>query len=114
MDHRAVLAGCGPWWLTRSTPVMTAGGTCSAAERRRAEEAFATGRDCVIVATWTLEVGIDVGDLDRMIQLDASRMVAPVSSGWVRTGRRSSLGYLELDGDLAVIGAEAERRFERR
>src|SRR5690606_26996664 len=29
-------------------------------ERRRAEEAFAEARDCVIVATSTLELGIDV------------------------------------------------------
>src|SRR4029077_8377652 len=35
-------------------------------ERRRAEEAFASGRDCVIVATSTLELGVDVGDLDRV------------------------------------------------
>ena len=41
------------------------------AERRRAERAFAEGRDCVIVATSTLELGIDVGDLDQVIQVDA-------------------------------------------
>ena len=40
-------------------------------ERRRSERAFAEGRDCVIVATSTLELGIDIGDLDRMIQLDS-------------------------------------------
>ena len=40
----------------------------SAAERRQAESAFATARDCVIVATSTLELGIDVGDLDRVSQ----------------------------------------------
>src|SRR6185437_7012824 len=32
-------------------------------ERRRAEQAFAEVRDCVIVATSTLELGVDVGDL---------------------------------------------------
>ena len=31
-------------------------------ERRRAEQAFAEGRDCVIVSTSALELGIDVGD----------------------------------------------------
>ena len=40
-------------------------------ERRRAEAAFAEGRDCVIVSTSTLELGIDVGDLDRVIQVGA-------------------------------------------
>src|SRR5262249_48817932 len=36
----------------------------SVSGRRAAEEAFAQERDCVIVATSTLELGIDVGDLD--------------------------------------------------
>jgi ATP-dependent Lhr-like helicase len=40
-------------------------------ERRAAEAAFATEPDCVIVATSTLELGIDVGDLDRVVQLGA-------------------------------------------
>ncbi len=40
-------------------------------ERQRAERAFAEGRDCVIVATSALELGIDVGDLDRVVQIDA-------------------------------------------
>ena len=39
-------------------------------ERRRAEQAFAEARDCVIVATSTLELGVDVGDLDRVIQVN--------------------------------------------
>jgi hypothetical protein len=39
--------------------------------RRHAEQAFAEGSNCVIVATSTLELGIDVGDLDRVIQIDA-------------------------------------------
>ena len=37
----------------------------SRVEQRSAEEAFAQAQDCVIVATSTLELGIDVGDLDR-------------------------------------------------
>ncbi|GIJ20361.1 DEAD/DEAH box helicase [Micromonospora lutea] len=57
-------------------------------ERRRAEEAFAQERDCVIVATSTLELGIDVGDLDRVIQLDAPRSVAAFLQRIGRTGRR--------------------------
>ena len=45
-------------------------------ERRRAEAAFSEARNCVIVATSTLELGIDVGDLDRVIQIDAPPTVA--------------------------------------
>ncbi len=60
----------------------------SANERHEAEKAFADARDCVIVSTSTLELGIDVGDLDRVIQLDAPRTVASFLQRLGRTGRR--------------------------
>lgn len=60
----------------------------SADERRRAEAAFASDRDCVIVATSTLELGIDVGDLDRVVQIDAPRTVSSFLQRMGRTGRR--------------------------
>lgn len=44
-------------------------GSLGAGERRAAEQAFREQRDCVIVATSTLELGIDVGDLDRVAKL---------------------------------------------
>ena len=58
-------------------------------ERRRAEAAFAEARDCVIVATSTLELGIDVGDLDRVIQIDSPTTVASFLQRLGRTGRRA-------------------------
>ena len=58
-------------------------------ERRQAERAFAEGSDCVIVATSTLELGIDVGDLDRVIQIDAPLTVAGFLQRLGRTGRRA-------------------------
>jgi ATP-dependent Lhr-like helicase len=58
-------------------------------ERRRAETAFAEGGDCVIVATSTLELGIDVGDLDRVIQVDAPPTVSAFLQRLGRTGRRA-------------------------
>lgn len=60
----------------------------SAAERRRSEGAFADARDTVIVATSTLELGIDVGDLDRVIQVGSTRTVASFLQRLGRTGRR--------------------------
>ena len=57
-------------------------------ERRRAEQAFAEARDCVIVATSTLELGIDVGDLDRVIQVNDPPTVAAFLQRIGRTGRR--------------------------
>jgi ATP-dependent Lhr-like helicase len=58
-------------------------------ERRQAERAFRESRDCVIVATSTLELGIDVGDLDRVLQIDAPRTVASFLQRLGRTGRRA-------------------------
>ena len=57
-------------------------------ERRRAEQAFAEARDCVIVATSTLELGVDVGDLDRVIQVNDPPSVAAFLQRIGRTGRR--------------------------
>src|SRR6266404_127887 len=58
-------------------------------ERRQAESAFAEEPDCVMVATSTLELGLDVGDLDRVIQIGAPRGVASFLQRMGRTGRRS-------------------------
>lgn len=57
-------------------------------DRRQAERAFRDSRDCVIVATSTLELGIDVGDLDRVVQLEAPSTVASFLQRLGRTGRR--------------------------
>ena len=58
-------------------------------ERGRAERAFASETDCVIVATSVLELGVDVGDLDRVIQIDAPSTVASFLQRMGRTGRRA-------------------------
>jgi Lhr-like helicase len=57
-------------------------------ERRRAQQAFAESRNCVIVATSTLELGVDVSDLDRVIQVNAPLTVASFLQRIGRTGRR--------------------------
>ena len=60
----------------------------SADERRQSERAFAEAKDTVIVATSTLELGVDIGDLDRVIQIDAPRTVSSFLQRLGRTGRR--------------------------
>ena len=60
-----------------------------AEERRLAEQAFAGRQNCVIVATSSLELGIDVGDLDRVIQIDAPATVSSFLQRMGRTGRRA-------------------------
>ncbi len=64
-------------------------GSLSADERRQAEAAFAAEPDCAIVATSTLELGIDVGDLDRVIQVGAPPSVASFLQRMGRSGRRA-------------------------
>jgi ATP-dependent helicase Lhr and Lhr-like helicase len=62
----------------------------SLSERRQAEAAFSEEKDCVIVATSTLELGIDVGDLDRVVQIDSPSSVSSFLQRMGRTGRRAS------------------------
>lgn len=62
----------------------------SVSERKQAEAAFTEEKDCVIVATSTLELGIDVGDLDRVIQIDSPSSVSSFLQRMGRTGRRAN------------------------
>lgn len=81
----------------------------SAAERRRSEAAFADARDTVIVATSTLELGIDVGDLDRVIQIGSTRTVASFLQRLGRTGRRPGTTrnclFLCLEDESVLLAA---------
>jgi ATP-dependent Lhr-like helicase len=64
-------------------------GSLGPTERRDAEKAFQEGEDCVIVATSALELGIDVGDLDHVLQIDSPPTVASFLQRMGRTGRRA-------------------------
>lgn len=57
-------------------------------QRQEAEQAFSSRDDCVIVATSVLELGIDVGNLDRVIQIDSPPTVSNFLQRMGRTGRR--------------------------
>lgn len=73
----------------RQVTTFVSHSSLSVDERRQAEAAFAEARDCVIVSTSTLELGVDVGDLDRVIQIDAPLTVASFLQRLGRTGRRA-------------------------
>lgn len=104
--------------LLRSVGVETyvSHSSLSADERKKAEQAFAEGGNCVIVATSTLELGIDVGDLDRVIQIDAPTSVASFLQRIGRTGRRSgsvrNCLFLALTGESLVQAAAILRLWE--
>lgn len=77
--------------------------------RAQAERAFSEARDCVIVATSALELGIDVGDLDRVLQLDCPNTVASFLQRMGRSGRRpetrANCTFLATDPAKAVQAA---------
>ncbi|QGN48449.1 DEAD/DEAH box helicase [Micromonospora sp. WMMC415] len=102
-DSRALVEELGQRLRMQGVTTFLSHASLSLDERRRAEEAFAQERDCVIVATSTLELGIDVGDLDRVIQINAPRTVAAFLQRLGRTGRRPGSSrnclFLALDGD---------------
>lgn len=63
----------------------------SRADRVLAEAEFARGHNTAIVCTSTMELGIDVGDLDQVIQVDAPGSVASFLQRIGRTGRRAGM-----------------------
>ena len=87
-DSRQLVEEIGTALRERGVTTYLSHASLSIDERRRAEQAFAEGRDCVIVATSTLELGIDVGDLDRVIQVNDPPTVAAFLQRIGRTGRR--------------------------
>ncbi|MDF5759288.1 DEAD/DEAH box helicase [Spongiactinospora sp. TRM90649] len=88
-DSRRQVEQLGAALRSREVNVFLSHASLSIDERARSEQAFAEARDCVIVSTSTLELGIDVGDLDRVIQVDAPGTVASFLQRIGRTGRRA-------------------------
>ncbi|MEG3626411.1 DEAD/DEAH box helicase [Streptomyces poriticola] len=87
-DSRRQVEELGAALRAREVTVFLSHASLSVDERARSEQAFADARDCVIVSTSTLELGIDVGDLDRVIQIDSPASVASFLQRIGRTGRR--------------------------
>nr|WP_237289560.1 DEAD/DEAH box helicase [Streptomyces gilvosporeus] len=87
-DSRRQVEQLGAALREREVTVFLSHASLAAEERARSEQAFAEARDCVIVSTSTLELGIDVGDLDRVVQIDSPSTVASFLQRIGRTGRR--------------------------
>lgn len=77
-------------------------GSISASLREAAEEAMRDSSPAVTAATVTLEMGIDIGQLERVIQLDAPSSVSSFLQRLGRTGRRGS------PADMRFVCAEDE------
>ncbi len=89
LDSRAGTEELGLMLKSYGVNAFVTHSSLSQEERHRTEKAFAQETDCVIVATSVLELGIDVGDLDRVIQIDAPLTVASFLQRMGRTGRRA-------------------------
>lgn len=94
---------------SREVTVFVSHSSLSREERRLSEQAFAEASDCVIVATSTLELGIDVGDLDVVVQLDAPYRVSSFLQRLGRSGRRpgtrSNMLFLATDAAALLRAA---------
>jgi len=73
----------------RGIDVFVHHSSVSLEERRAAEDRFQHGADACIVCTSTLELGIDVGDLDLVLQANAPSTVSSFMQRMGRTGRRA-------------------------
>jgi len=108
-DSRRLVEEIGAGLRERGVTTFLSHASLSVDERRSAERAFGESRDCVIVSTSTLELGIDVGDLDRVIQINSPPTVASFLQRLGRTGRRPgtrrSALFLALDHDELLRAA---------
>ena len=101
----------------RDVETFVSHSSLAVSERRAAEQAFAEGGNCVIVATSALELGIDVGDLDHVLQIDAPTTVSAFLQRMGRTGRRPgtlpNCTFLATSDDALLQAVALLHLFER-
>jgi len=103
--------------LAGETLVQSHHGSIARAQRVEIEDALKSGRLPALVATSSLELGIDMGAIDLVVQIEAPPSIA---SGMQRIGRAShqvgaeSSGILfpKFRGDLVACAAVAEAMHE--
>jgi ATP-dependent helicase Lhr and Lhr-like helicase len=108
VDSRRKAEQLGSALTARGVLTYVMHGSLSAAQRRDAESAFEQGSDCAIVATSAMELGIDIGDLDHVLQIDSPASVASFLQRMGRTGRRGgapNCTFLTLEDNTALHAA---------
>ena len=88
----------------RELDVFAHHGSLSRNRRERAEHGFASARDAVLIATTTLEVGVDIGDVDLVALIGAPPDTRSLLQRIGRAGRR--IGRTRV---LALPRSELER-----
>ncbi|OPX64220.1 MULTISPECIES: DEAD/DEAH box helicase [unclassified Methanoregula] len=92
----------------------------SPAARKRAEEAFGSPEGACIICTSTLELGIDIGDLDVVVQAGPPDTVSSFLQRMGRSGRRGKAAFVawilkdnnELLWSIAIIECAMQKRVE--
>ena len=92
----------------------------SSATRKTSEEAFSSQDGACIICTSTLELGIDIGDLDVVVQVGAPNSVSSFLQRMGRSGRRGKSAFVawilqdpcELLCSLAIIECAIEKEVE--
>jgi ATP-dependent Lhr-like helicase len=92
----------------------------SPATRKLAEEAFNSQDGACIICTSTLELGIDIGDLDVVVQVGPPDSVSSFLQRMGRSGRRGKAAYIawilkspvELLCSIAIIECAVRKRVE--
>jgi ATP-dependent helicase Lhr and Lhr-like helicase len=109
IDSRRAVEAMGKNLRSQGVDAFVTHSSLSLDERRTAEVAFEQGKDCVIVSTSTLELGIDIGDLDHVLQVNSPGTVAAFLQRMGRTGRRpgtvSNCTFLAVDDEALWTAA---------
>ena len=92
----------------------------SSATRKTSEEAFSSQDGACIICTSTLELGIDIGDLDVVVQVGAPNSVSSFLQRMGRSGRRGKSAFVawilqdpcELLCSLAIIECAVKKEVE--
>lgn len=104
-DGRGVVEEIGQHLHAAGVRTAVIHSSLAAKEREDAERAFADWPDGVIVATSAMELGIDIGDLDHVLQIGAPSTVSAFLQRMGRTGRRGgttpNCTFLTLERDDA-------------
>jgi ATP-dependent Lhr-like helicase len=117
VDSRRRVESLGKQLREKGVDAYVTHSSLSREQRAMAERAFEESRNCVIVATSALELGIDIGDLDRVIQIDAPATVASFLQRMGRTGRRPetfpNCTFLATEDEMLVQAAALIRLHEQ-
>ena len=102
IDSRAMAERLGQDLRQLGVTAFVTHSSLSQGQRNQGVEAFAHRDDCVIVATRVLELGVDLGGLDRVIQVDSPATVSWVDGGRGRRLRESRPVPIEVDNPFRI------------